>query len=58
MTKEMEILINKIDMWEMSIIAAEFMTLEDHIRVRMIQGVRNKIYEAIEEARKEEKGDN
>ncbi len=54
MTKEMEILIDLIDQWEMEIIAADFMTQEDHIRVRMIHGFRNKIDEAIKQARKEE----
>ena len=54
MSREMQILIGKLDSWEMEIIAAEFMTPEDHIRVRMIHGFRNKIAEAIEKARKEE----
>ena len=54
MTKEMEILIDKLDRWEMEIISAERMTIEDHLRVRMLHGVRNKIDEAIKEARKEE----
>lgn len=54
MTKEMEILIGLVDQWEMEIIAADFMTQEDHIRVRMIHGFRNKIDEAIKQARKEE----
>lgn len=53
MSEEMKILIDKLDNWEMQIIAAEFMTPEDHIRVRMIHGFRNKIDEAIKEARKE-----
>ena len=53
MIEEMKILIDKLDNWEMQIIAAEFMTPEDHIRVRMIHGFRNKIDEAIKEARKE-----
>lgn len=55
MSREMEILIDKIDNWEMEIIAADYMTQEDHLRVRMLHGVRNKISEAIEEARKEGK---
>ena len=53
MSREMQILIGKLDSWEMEIIAAEFMTPEDHIRVRMIHGFRNKIDEAVKEARKE-----
>ena len=54
MSKEMQILIGLVDQWEMEIIAADFMTQEDHIRVRMIHGFRNKIDEAIKQARKEE----
>ncbi len=54
MSEEMKILIDKLDNWEMQIIAAEFMTPEDHIRVRMIHGFRNKIDEAIKQARAEE----
>lgn len=54
MTKEMEILIDLLDNWEMMIISAEFLTPEDHIRVRMIHGFRNRIDEAIKQARKEE----
>lgn len=54
MSKEMQILIDLLDNWEMTIIAADFMTQEDHIRVRMIHGFRNKIDEAIKQARKEE----
>ncbi len=53
MSREMEILIGKLDSWEMEIIAADYMTPEDHIRVRMIHGFRNQIDEAIKEARKE-----
>ena len=53
MSEEMKILIDKLDNWEMQIIAADYMTPEDHIRVRMIHGFRNKIAEAIEKARKE-----
>lgn len=53
MNEEMKILIGKLDNWEMQIIAADYMTPEDHIRVRMIHGFRNKIDEAIKEARKE-----
>ena len=53
MSREMQILIGKLDSWEMEIIAADYMTPEDHIRVRMIHGFRNKIDEAIKEARKE-----
>ena len=47
MSREMQILIGKLDSWEMEIIAADYMTPEDHIRVRMIHGFRNKIDEAI-----------
>ena len=54
MSKEMQILIGLVDQWEMEIIAADFLTQEDHIRVRMIHGFRNKIDEAIKQARKEE----
>mgnify|MGYP006874702183 CR=1 FL=1 len=54
MTREMQILIDLLDNWEMEIIAADFLTQEDHIRVRMIHGFRNKIDEAIKQARKEE----
>lgn len=54
MTREMQILIDLLDNWEMEIIAADFMTQEDHIRVRMIHGFRNNIDEAIKQARKEE----
>ena len=54
MSEEMKILIGKLDNWEMQIIAADFMTPEDHIRVRMIHGFRNKIDEAIKQARAEE----
>ena len=54
MSREMQILIGLLDNWEMQIIAAEFLTPEDHIRVRMIHGFRNKIDEAIKQARAEE----
>lgn len=54
MSKEMQILIGLLDNWEMEIIAADYMTPEDHIRVRMIHGFRNKIDEAIKQARAEE----
>lgn len=53
MSREMQILIGLLDNWEMQIIAAEFLTPEDHIRVRMIHGFRNKIDEAIKQARGE-----
>lgn len=51
MSEEMKILIGLIDQWEMEIIAADYLTPEDHIRVRMIHGFRNKIDEAIKQAR-------
>lgn len=53
MSEEMQILIGLIDQWEMEIIAADYLTPEDHIRVRMIHGFRNKIDEAIKQARAE-----
>lgn len=53
MSRDMQILIGLLDNWEMEIIAADFMTPEDHIRVRMLHGVRNKIDEAIKQSRQE-----
>lgn len=55
MSREMEILIDKLDRWQMSLIAGDYMTESEERTFKTLEGVQNRIKEAIAMAEEEAK---